>query len=277
MLFEQQLLAMAASLVLAVCLFGWLAGRGVRPKEVETWARAFGVPLDRRTRPVVTYYVRLTAVLRVAGGASGLVLSGLVNLAFGVEGGGYGMWLWVIAGWTAGAAWAERCLPRPPGPAATASLTPRRIADYLPFGLRWAPAAGAALAVGMAFVGAVDEAGETGPGLALDAVGAVAVAGLVAWGQRAVVGRRQPVTHPDLVRADDAVRASTVHNLGGGGAALTLLIAAHAAEQLRQLGGGAIGSTPLLLGLAALVAWRFYAHRAWRVRRPAPAAVGAQP
>lgn len=260
----------------AACLVGFLARKADDPRELAGWARAHGVALDERTRPVLAYFVRLTILLRVVGGVGGMLLGSLFDDAVGADtSADFGFWVWVLAGWMAGAVWAERHLPRPHG-AAVASLTPRRLADYLPIGLRLAPAGGAAAAAAIAGVGLIvrPEARFETPALVLTVAGATASALLVTWAQRSVVDRRQSVTHPDLVAADDAIRASTVHNLGGGGAALTLLLAADTLDRVVTAGDsvplGSEAIVPLLLMVVALGVWRFWSHRAWRVRRPAP-------
>lgn len=259
----------------SVCLVGFLARKADDPRELAGWARAHGVALDERTRPVLAYFVRLTILLRVVGGVGGMLLGSLFDDAAGADtSASFGVWVWVLAGWMAGAVWAERHLPRPHG-AGVASLTPRRLADYLPIGLRLAPAGGAAAAAAIAGIGLVvrPEARPEAPALALTVAGAATAALMVAWAQRSVVDRRQSVTRPDLVAADDAIRASTVHNLGGGGAALTLLLAADTLERVATAGDRVpVGSgvvIPLLLMVVALGVWRFWSHRAWRVRRPA--------
>lgn len=272
-------ISLAATTLTALCLVGIFARKADDPRELASWARAHGVALDDRTRPVLAYFVRLTILLRVIGGVGGLFLGSLFDDALATDtSAGFGFWVWVLAGWMAGAAWAERHLPRPRSGTPVASLTPRRLADYLPLGLRMAPAAGAVATVAVIGAGLAvrPEARSVALPLVLLALGAGAAAALVAGAQRSVVDRRQAVAHPDLVAADDAIRASTVHHLGGGGAALTLLLAAQALSSVVTAGDDATaspGAVPLLLMLVALGIWRFWSHRAWRVRRPVPRAV----
>ena len=87
---------------------------------------------------------------------------------------------------------------------------------------------------------------------------------------RAVVARRQPTGPPDIVAADDAIRASAVHNLAGGGTAAILLISSQLAFSVfapRSGVGGLSFWLAALLALGAFVAWRWSAYHCWRVRR----------
>lgn len=95
---------------------------------------------------------------------------------------------------------------------------------------------------------------------------------LVVWLlQRHIVAKPQPSLEPDLLRADDAVRASSVHLLSGTGLAVGLILIALQLVSIGQLlvgdVGTPVGAAGLLLLVAALFAWRYYGHRAWVVRR----------
>jgi hypothetical protein len=110
--------------------------------------------------------------------------------------------------------------------------------------------------------------------LGLAVVGAAGVAAAVHLAVRAVVARRQPSEPADIVAADDAIRASAVHQLAGGGTAAILLVAAQVAWATAHAydGPGWIGAaTTTILLLGALVAWRWSAYRQWQVRRGAAA------
>lgn len=266
------------TLVLAAVVVGWLTRPATDPAEVTAWADAHGVALTERSRPMITYYVRLAITLRVIGGVAGWNLGSLFDDAFGLDtSAGAGFWIWVVLGWLLGASWAEYRLTRPSTPGPAASLTPRRVSDYLSPRLEAAPAVAAGLTVVMVAVGAVapDPKVPQAPppsslGLALAAVGAVAIAALVTLAVRAVVARRQPATHPEVVAADDAIRASAVHHLAGGGAAAILLIASQVAWSVLypyKLPFGVRGWVPAVFFIAALLAWRWFAYRGWRVRR----------
>jgi len=244
------------------------------PREVTGWARAHGVELTAGNIGLVRYFVRLVVVLRVVGGLGGWLIGSLVDDALGwrsADGGG--AWIWALCGWMAGAWWADRAVATPArsGTGAGAWLASRRVADYLPWPLRWLPAVGAALAVVLAAAAVVEPArgvDTTRWELVALAAAAVAIAGLAALAQRSVVARPQPAVAPDRLTADDAVRATAIHHLGGGATAATLLIAS--ALSLQPAWGGVEELRTALLFVSffgALIAWRYGAFRAWRVRR----------
>jgi hypothetical protein len=242
------------------------------PRELTGWARAHGVELSAANIGLVRYFVRLVVVLRVTGGLGGLLVGSLLDDAVGwhtSEDGG--AWVWALCGWMAGAWWADRSVAPSPGPGAGASLAPRRLGHYLPRFLLLAPAGGAALAVALATAAVADPAPgiETEPWiLAAVAAVAVAIAGAAAGAQRSVVARPQPALTADVVAADDAVRATAIHHLGGGATAATLLLAAGLATRPELAGpdGLRIGLFGVSL-FGAVVAWRYLAFRGWRVRR----------
>lgn len=262
------------TVLLGVAVLGYATRNVDDPREVVSWARAHGVELTLGNIGLVRYFVRLVVVLRVVGGLGGWLVGRLLDdaLVWDTAAGGGG-WVWAVVGWMAGAWWADRSMALPAGPGAGALLAPRRLADYLPRSLRLAPAAGALLAVGLAVTAIVAPADGVAPHrryLAALAAVAVAIAVLAAVAQRSVVARPQPARAPDLLQADDAVRANAVHHLGGGATAATLLIAAGLLDR-DELGGpgGTMALLSMLALVGALVAWRFLAFRAWRVRRPA--------
>jgi hypothetical protein len=244
------------------------------PREVTVWARSHGVELTAANIGLVRYFVRLVVVLRVVGGLGGWLIGSLVDdaLAWHTADGG-GAYIWALCGWMVGAWWADRAVATPvrPGSGAGAWLASRRVSDYLPWPLRWLPAVGALLAVVLAAAAVVEPARGVDTArweLVGLAATAVVIAALAALGQRSVVARPQPAVVPDRLAADDAVRATAIHHLGGGATAATLLIAS--ALSLQPAWGGV---EELRIGLlfvsffGALVAWRYGAFRGWRVRR----------
>jgi hypothetical protein len=250
------------------------------PREVTAWARAHGVELTAGNVGLVRYFVRLVVVLRVTGGLGGLFVGSLLDDAVGwrtSEGGG--AWVWALCGWMVGAWWADRTVAPRTGTGAGASLAPRRLGDYLPRYLQVAPAVGAALAVGLATAAIVDPARgiETDRWVLAAAAGAaVAIAGVAVLAQWSVVARPQPALSADVVAADDAVRATAIHHLGGGATAAILLIAMGLATQPELVGLQGVRPT-LFLGsfFGAIIAWRYLAFRGWRVRRTPAAPAGA--
>lgn len=274
---EQVLVLVLLPVTTAAVLVGFFARRASSPKELALWASAHRVTLTEGNRAMATYWVRLLITLRVVGGTVGLLLSWLFSDATGLDL-AWTWWVWVILGWVAGTAWAEAALRRPGGAPTAASLTPRRLADYLPLHLRLAPWAVTGLVVVLACGLMWDRSGDAGDGASWVAavaagIGAIALATVAAWEMRRVVDRRQPVATPDLVAVDDAVRATVVHHVAGGVTAALLLVALALIQVLldpRSLPYGIRGWAPLLLLVGALVAWRWSAHRAWSVRRARP-------
>ncbi len=273
-LLVQVVMAVAAAAV----IIGVLTRRAASPKVLAEWAGAHSIELTDGNRAMATYWVRLLIILRVTGGTAGLLMAPVFDAASGLSTGeGWGRWVWVILGWVAGTMWADRCLMRPAAPAVAASLEPRRLADYLPAHLRAAPFAAAGLVVGLVLVALMFPAANPRSWpvpsdrlLVLTAVGAVVLVGATAGMARSVVGRRQPPSEPDVVAVDDAVRAGVLHHLAGGVTAALLLVAVEVLDAIlgpRSLPFAIRGWVPLLLLLGALVAWRWSAHRAWRVRR----------
>lgn len=279
------LIALVLTMVAATGVVLLFTRRAASPQELDAWARSYGLALTAGNRPAVTYYVRLVIVTRVVGAVAGVVIGSAFDAALALHtSAGPGWWAWLIGGWTFGAWWAERELRWPPG-AGVASLLPRRTADYLPGRLRAAPHAALAIVVALAAYGALasnDATTALAPYLAA-VVGAAAVA--TALTQLAVwrtVSRRQTALRADQLAADDAIRTSAAHQLAGGGTAVVLCIAAVLAGTLATATsppdhlGNPLLTGGIALWLGAIVSWRYYTYRAWRVRRQGPVA-GARP
>ncbi len=285
------MLVISAILTLAwvAGIVGWLTRRASRPSELQAWARSYGLVLTPGNRPAVTYYARLVIVTRVVGAVAAVVIGSTFDAALGLHtSAAPGFWAWLIGGWTFGAWWAERELRWPPG-TGVASLVPRRTADYLPGRLRAAPYVAFGLVVALATCAALvsqpgaaerRQRGYAAPPSGAYLLAVVATAGAVTalttiavW---RTVSRRQPPLAPDLLAADDAIRTSAAHQLAGGGTAVVLCLASGLAGTLAwasttpdRLSGPLV---PVFFGLwlAAIVSWRYYTYRAWRVRRQAP-------
>ncbi|MEZ5177959.1 MAG: hypothetical protein R2746_06650 [Acidimicrobiales bacterium] len=284
------LLALVLTIGAATGVVLLFTARASSPRELDAWARSYGLVLTPGNRAPVTYYVRLVIVTRVVAAVAGVVLGSAFDAAFGLHtSAAPGWWAWLIGGWTFGAWWAERELRWPAG-SGVASLLPRRVADYLPGRLRAAPFVALGIVAGLVAYGWTSS--RTDPALvhprgnepppsvgylvAVLAVGA-AVTALTTLGVWRTVSRRQPALAPDQLAADDAIRTSTAHQLTGGGTAVVLCVAAVLAGTLGWSSTtSGVTSGPLLTGsialwLAAMVSWRYYTYRAWRVRRLRPA------
>jgi hypothetical protein len=78
------------------------------------------------------------------------------------------------------------------------------------------------------------------------------------------------VTTPDLVAADDAIRAASVHALAGGGIGLVLLVQAGEWAAVASTDVPVLAPVSPIMVVACLagvvVSCLFYGRRAWRVR-----------
>lgn len=223
----------------------WRAARPVGLKELKRWARRYSLSLTDATRPLVASYLRRTRSLRLLGAAVGYLVSPLSALVTHQAVPLFGnVLVFSIGGYLAGAALAElghQASVANGTSIRAASLTPRAVYDYVrPFSmwaLRTLPLLTIALAVAYAFA-PQPSTRPTDPSVALVvAVSAVmvAIAGGVEFLLRAVAARPQPAINPDLVAADDAVRASSIHALSGATIGLLLVEAGWAAFSLQLM------------------------------------------
>ncbi len=261
---------------------GLWAGRRYPARALDAWAVAHGLEITATNRPLVTWYLRTGRQLRTIGVISGLTLPPLLAQAFtgspSILGGlGY---VGLLTGHLAGSLYAELSLSRPVGPRASASLVPRELADYLPLRLRNGQRVVAVMAVATGIAAAIlpDESAvlffgpprSTGE-VALLTAATVAVIMVVEWLERLVVCRPQPVATPDLLAADDAIRASSVHSICGAGLAIALLLTGRLLGDVAGASDGVLGSAAAALGaiawLGAYIAFLYYGNRAWRVAR----------
>jgi len=76
---------------------------------------------------------------------------------------------------------------------------------------------------------------------------------------------------PELLAVDDAVRSSTIHHLSGAGTAAIVCISGYLislqTEAVPRLPFGLRGWLPLVPLVAALISWRYWSFRPWRVGR----------
>jgi hypothetical protein len=253
-----------------------------RPGQVLAWAEVYGLELTAANRPVVERYLRRTKRLRTIGALGGLVFS--IGFTAATQGraanslGGNGLLL-AAAGYVLGALVAEALLSQPERRLArAASLEPRTLSQYLPGYAIWAQRVLPVLAVVLVPVYAALEGQASSRLPGLPQFVAVA-AGLVAAGlalegiERMIVRRAQPVVAPDLLLADEAIRASSIHAMAGAGNALLLLGLAYllstlvTATSIRALSWTFGILSFVALGLA-LSSWIDLGHpRSWRMRR----------
>jgi len=282
---------------LVVLVGSFIFRRDRRDAEVDDWARGHGLELTPQSRPWVDDYLRTGRNLRQIGGFGGLVVAASVTAATGLDLYVSGL-VWVLLGYLVGCFWAELALTRAPnGARRSASLVTRRLGDYLPRRMQIAEVVVpiTALLLG-AIVGpthleptlralAPGELPPTGFHLvspyATDAAvrqGALTatlmaplVMGVVWLAQRYLIGRPQPVVDPSLVAADDALRSSSIHLLGGSGLAAGCLLIGSQLGYLITVTQGLVQAALIVALVASFAAaWVLFRWRnaPWQVRRP---------
>ncbi len=262
------------------------------------WARTNAVELTPDTSAALSAYLRNRRGLRRIGAFAGLVLPTAVTAATGLDLKVSGV-VWVLLGYLVGLLVAEITFARVPdaGPR-VASLSTRRLTDYLPRTLVVAQVLVPTLNLVLALVAArIIDNRPAAPGLPLtgsttqDFTAAAVIAGPVALllaagallGQRALVRRPQPMVEPDLVALDDAMRSSSVRTVAATSVATTTFLLACQLSGIDQaLPPGSTGQGLLLLPgalvlLAAVVAWPWWVNRGWRVRRQSAPVLEVRP
>lgn len=264
-------------------LVAWTAADLPR-SPAESWARAHGVAVTQANEAFVLRYVTEGHRLRLICGFGGAFALASLSRGLGVTVPMSG-WVWLMGGYLVGVVWSEAWLTRlPGGTRRAASLTPRRVSDYLSPRL-WVAQMVVALAsilcgvLALVIDAPVGVDSMTGQFSQMSVarlrsftagigVGAAALTLGIVWLQRRIVVKPQPEGEPDLIAADDAVRASAVHLLSGTTIGIVLV---GIGTQVLALGslGFLSESVAGLINLAAvadaLIVWRYYGHRAWIV------------
>lgn len=272
------------ALLLAAALT-WATSR-LPASRASDWARAHGLELTDVNTSFVTAYVTEGHRLRLVCGFGGAIALGCVSRGLGI-GIPVSGWVWLMVSYLVGVVWSEAWLTRlPEGTHREASLAPRRVADYLAGRLRVAQVvvplislAGGAVAVVLGGHKSPDPTFRQLAAMDLGTlqwfaagigIGAVIFSLGIGWLQRRIVTKPQPTALPDLIAADDAVRASAVHLLSGTAVGIVAVCIGTQIQVLAELGivGSALaGVGGMMCFLFALVAWRYYGHRAWVVPR----------
>lgn len=260
----------------------------IRRWRPDAWARDMGLALTPRNEALVRSYLTRTRTFRAVGALVPLVAPSIYSAVAGEpppEPFDFGLFNALI-GYLLGAVLAEIMVRRPRADVPTASLVPRRVADYLP--ARFTTILRASAAVGLVLVpmtlalpdrpSDVARAEMLPPALILTMILVILVS--VELLQRYLVGRPQPAVEDDLLRADDAIRSASVHALAGAGIALELLIVAVEIGNLGfvsdvQMLRWTLPWIGLVCFLASLGSWiQVTKPRHWRVRRD-PLGAGA--
>jgi len=292
---ETSQLTAAGTLILglsAVALAGALVWVAMVPSEgrIARWSSHYGLRLTDLNSSLVAAYVRRTRSLQVAGGALGWLASPVYIALFRRPFPLTDNWvLLAVAGYLLGAALGEITFLRTSQPESSvraAALARRALSDYLPRATVWVmrvlPLTGVSLALIYALV-PKNAQRTVDPSVAFmiaSSLLVVVLAALIEWFLRTIVARPQSAITSDLLAADEAIRAASIHSLAAAGIAVMLLSIGWAAVSL----GDVIASNTLSallpwLGVAcdlgALIVWIGLGHLAtWRVRRGAPAVSG---
>ena len=252
--------------------------RNGRKTQPEAFASLHGLTLTSTNRPLIQRYLDRGYHWRVTGG----LLGALIPFGTKIPG------LEMIGGYLVGVLAAELTEARASrGEMAAASLVPRSLSDYLPDRfIKWMRTL---LVTAIALAGLAFLLPQRDPSLyegselvIVYIAAAIVVVELLVEGMLHLIVRKpQPATSDDVVAADDAIRAASMHaSAGAGVAVLMLMLAAQTFAtaivsdvQLVRWIAPAIGIALMPL---AFMTWLRLGHDAlWRVRRSADREVNA--
>ncbi len=278
------LLGLGAALALAVLA---LVVRAPSEARLPSWASRHGLELTEANRPVVAAYLRRTRIFQTAGAAIGWLAS---PVYVGISGRPFplgGNWVALtVGGFLLGAVTAEATFlrrSRARSLVRSAALVPRALPDYIPAPTTWAlrilPLLIVVFAVLYAAVPKDLQRSVDQPSVVFLLVVSILLVGfalVIETILRAIVARPQPVVRQDLVEADDAIRANSIHALSAAAVAVLLLGAGWALvtvgtvtsmEPLRQV----LPWLGVVTDVMSVVAWVGLGHpRTWRVQHQAP-------
>ena len=264
-----------------------LHGFRLPDEYVIRWSKAHGIEITDENWPTIHRYLRRGRRIRTVGALAGYLTYSIWTMATPNNQIG---WNWLTAtfgGYLLGAAAAEVWAFRPePGARRAASLSPRRITDYVPrysiVTLRLTTIAIVLLAATWSIIplGFIPRGirHPHRPDLAIVlswTVAAVVIWALVEATARRIVRRAQPITTPELVAADDAIRSTAMHGLIGAGLALVLgILSSGAGDWMRVVDS----DLHPLFTIVTIVAWwgglfawlRLGVDQPWIVRRSQP-------
>lgn len=193
--------------------------RTVSRGRLERFARRYHLRITVDNGPMILRYLGTTSAWRWAGA----LLAG-AGTTYDTWARGESIELHyaaVFAGWFAGAVIAEWRVERVAaiGSRRSAALVPRRIGDYLTLWVICLPVAMYGVVLAIELVALVRASGHRvalGGWLLVTLISAAAV---ITVGRR-VLARPQPVTAPDVIAADEARRAASLHVLVGAAIAI---------------------------------------------------------
>jgi hypothetical protein len=254
-------------------------------RYVNRFLSRYPIRMTARNGPMVVRRLARVRAARTLGGLSGALAGGAASV-LGLHA---NVVLAIAVGYLLGAIVAE--LPsrrvRRQARHGAATLVPRRLRDYVP---RWVVVAPLVIVVTTLAIDIAAALGSQRPNLGYNTawrgavgIGAMLLASVVTLvTARMILYRRQPYTTAEMVSADDALRAASLHCVCGGGCAIVALI-----------GSASIWSAAVLsnlqlirwfapwvgfaLSLAAVFAWFGLRVAPWLVRRPYETMVGQSP
>src|ERR1700674_1917844 len=255
-------------------------------RALTRWAARYGLHLSDVNRSLISRYLQRTRSLQMAGAGVGWIATGVFVTGTGQFVPLFGVPLMIaIAGYLLGAVIAEASFLRQRGAqpgVRSAALTPRGLLDYVRrltvWALRGLPVVLVVLAVLYALVPkhAETPSDVSAPLVLAASALLVAVAFAVDRLLQAMVARPRPAINAELMAADDAIRASSIHALSGAGVGLVLvgigavlfaLQYSSTDDPLRAW----LGYPATLAILLALLSWIRLRHpRTWRGRGGRP-------
>lgn len=263
---------LAIWVVVALAVVIW-ARRPVSEHELKLWATAYGLTLTAANWPVAVAYLERVKRGRRLGFAVGCgALAPLATLI-----GDGPVFVFLLLPYSVSIVLAEAVQRRPPV-TGTADLEPRTLDRYLPVRLVWIPRVVlvVVLAIGIGSLW-VDDPTRPAWTMSRPTVVGYLLAGVVLHGigeilERSVVRRRQPAGSPDLLAADDAMRAHAAHAVAGALISIHSCLLLVAAARPAQAGvlNPAFDVVMLVVPLVGMGVGVWYQGRAWRVRRTAP-------
>jgi len=286
---EAVITGIPVSLVLA---FGLAHGLSLPSDYLGRWGKSHGIAITPENEATIRRYVLRGRRIRSIGALAGYVTYVVViaiwspRLPFG--------WLTcTFAGYLLGAAAAEVWAARPErGAVRSASLTPRRLTDYVPRTavvlMRGVPIATLVLSVCYPII-------PTRPELAQDAhlfgagierpellpvigwtLASVVLWALVELTARRIVSKPQPAESVALISIDDAIRSTALHGMIGAGLALMLGALSRSVSAWSGLAGpqrlaGLFSGIAIVTGFGSIFAWlRLGIDQQWVVKRSRP-------
>jgi hypothetical protein len=251
-------------------------------RYVDRFLSRYPIRITAANGPMVVRRLARVRAARTLGGLGGVLLGGAAS----VVGLHVNLLYAGAVGYLLGAIIAELPSRRDRAAAShpAATLVPRRLRDYVP---RWMVVAPPIVLVVTLAIDLAGASGSQRPSLGYNpawrstvGIGAMLLAlGLTLGTARMILYRPQPYARAKMVKADDALRAASLHCVCGGGFAIVAVIASGSIWSAGQRSNVQLLRwiapwLALALGMVALIAWFGLRVAPWLVRRPYEAMVG---